>query len=125
MIESILSYVVGPVIASVLTWFLARSKYKVEVTGGEIENKKSELDFYKQLLDDNKERLNELLERNNSLEARLEAQQVEINTLRNQLFSWQTKVCMDLTCAYRKSYVQDEQIENDVVEDQEATEQTD
>lgn len=108
MIESILSYVVGPVVASVLTWFLARSKYKVEVTGGEIENKKSELEFYKALLDDNRERLQELIEKNKALEDRLESQQVEINALRNQLFSWQTKVCMELTCAFRKSYNKEE-----------------
>ena len=93
----------APVLSAIVSWFLARGKYKQEVKKEEIENKQKELDFYKTLIDDQEKRLTIYLERNEALQQKLEAQQQEINMLKNQIFSLSTEICMNLACKYRSS----------------------
>lgn len=92
-----------PLLSAVVSWFLARGKYKQEVKKEEIENKQKELDFYKNLIDDQEKRLKIYLERNEALQQKLESQQKEINDLRTQIFSLSTEICVNLACKYRSS----------------------
>ena len=82
-------------ISSVITWLLARKKYRAEVNSNIIENMQKSLDFYKQLSDDTNSRLLEVLERNNKLED-------QIGDLRRQVFTLMNTVCTNLSCSLRE-----------------------
>ena len=60
LFTAIVPVIVGVVtapISSVITWLLARKKYRAEVNTNIIENMQKSLDFYKQLSDDTNRRL--------------------------------------------------------------------
>ena len=103
MTTQLLIEIGAPLASAIVSWFLARGKYKQEVKKEEIENKQKELDFYKTLIDDQEKRLMLYLEKNEALQQKLEMQQQEINTLKNQIFSLSTEICMNLACKYRST----------------------
>lgn len=94
LIPVIVGVVTAPV-SSVITWALARKKYKAEVNGNIIENMQKSLDFYKQLSDDNSRRLQEALERSDKLED-------QIRDLQRQVFALMNTVCTNLSCSLRE-----------------------
>ena len=89
-------------ISSIITWLLARKKYRAEVNSNVIENMQKSLDFYKQLSDDTNKRLEEVLERNNKLEDRLEVYEDQIRDLQRQVFALMSTVCTNLSCSLRE-----------------------
>lgn len=97
-LSTIIPVIVGVVtapVSSVITWALARKKYKAEVNGNIIENMQKSLDFYKQLSDDNSRRLQEALERSDKLED-------QIRDLQRQVFALMNTVCTNLSCSLRE-----------------------
>lgn len=94
LIPVIVGVVTAPV-SSVITWALARKKYRAEVNGNIIENMQKSLDFYKQLSDDNSRRLQEALERSDKLED-------QIRDLQRQVFALMNTVCTNLSCSLRE-----------------------
>lgn len=98
LFTAIVPVIVGVVtapISSVITWLLARKKYRAEVNTNIIENMQKSLDFYKQLSDDTNRRLQEVLERNDKLED-------QIRDLQRQVFALMSTVCTNLSCSLRE-----------------------
>lgn len=50
------------IITSLVTWFLARRKYNVEVDGNELDNIQKQLDIYKTLVEDTRKQLQLVIE---------------------------------------------------------------
>lgn len=50
------------IMASVVTWLLAKRKYDVEVKGDELDNLRKQLDLYKDLVEDTRKQLNSYIE---------------------------------------------------------------
>lgn len=100
MNDIILNGIVGAVTA-ILTWFLAKRKYDVEVDNNVISGLKEALDIYKQISDDNKERieqnqakLKEVLDENLQLKS-------EITILKTQVELLLRYNCMRANCLKR------------------------
>lgn len=66
-IQNILTTTGTSLLMSLVTWFLTRRKYMVEVKGKEINNMQSSLDFYEDLSDDARQRLHDLVDENKQL----------------------------------------------------------
>lgn len=112
MTEGFLLAIVGilaSVITSVVTFLLTKRKYRVEVHGGEIENKghqiennRKDLAFYIDLVDDNKRKLDELQNENKEFRIENRELQKEIAEIRSVVFSMLQQICTDMMCQNRK-----------------------
>ncbi|HGE5774624.1 hypothetical protein K5L04_09325 [Flavobacterium psychrophilum] len=60
--EKFLYQILTVFFVGLITWFFSRSKQTLELKAKEIENDKSQLDFYKSLLDDAGIRINQCLD---------------------------------------------------------------
>lgn len=90
------------IIAAIVTFFLTRRKYRVEVEGGKIENsghqidnKHNDLDFYIKLVSDNEVRLDDLSQENKDLRK-------EVAEMRSVVFGMLSQICTDMMCQHRK-----------------------
>lgn len=86
------------------SYFFTRKKYNSEVDLNLIDKMQKSLDFYMQLSEDNKKVLQETLEKVERLERRNDVLEEENRELRNQMFSFMSQVCTDLSCSIRQSY---------------------
>lgn len=86
------------------SYFFTRKKYNSEVDLNLIDKMQKSLDFYMQLSEDNKKVLQETLEKVERLERRNDVLEEENRELRNQMFSFMSQVCTDLSCSVRKEY---------------------
>ena len=86
------------------SYFFTRKKYNSEVDLNLIDKMQKSLDFYMQLSEDNKKVLQETLEKVERLEHRNDVLEGENRELRNQMFSFMSQVCTDLSCSVRKEY---------------------
>lgn len=84
----------GGIIASVITWFLAKRKYTTEVDHSYIENLQEGLTTYDEIIKHNKSELEFLMKENEDMRK-------ELSDLRKQLLDLTLNICMDLTCARR------------------------
>ena len=90
-------------------WFFARKKYNSEVDLNLIDKMQKSLDFYMQLSEDNKKVLQETLEKVERLERRNDVLEEENRELRNQMLSFMSQVCTDLSCSIRQAYKESKQ----------------
>lgn len=86
------------------SYFFTRKKYNSEVDLNLIDKMQKSLDFYMQLSEDNKKVLQETLEKVERLERRNDVLEGENRELRNQMFSFMSQVCTDLSCSARQAY---------------------
>lgn len=86
------------------SYFFTRKKYNSEVDLNLIDKMQKSLDFYMQLSEDNKKVLQETLEKVERLERRNDVLEEENRELRNQMFSFMSQVCTDLSCSVRQVY---------------------
>ena len=86
------------------SYFFTRKKYNSEVDLNLIDKMQKSLDFYMQLSEDNKKVLQETLEKVERLERRNDVLEEENRELRNQMFSFMSQVCTDLSCSARQAY---------------------
>ena len=86
------------------SYFFTRKKYNSEVDLNLIDKMQKSLDFYMQLSEDNKKVLQETLEKVERLERRNDVLEEENRELRNQMLSFMSQVCTDLSCSIRQSY---------------------
>ena len=86
------------------SYFFTRKKYNSEVDLNLIDKMQKSLDFYMQLSEDNKKVLQESLEQVERLERRNDVLEEENRELRNQMFSFMSQVCTDLSCSVRQVY---------------------
>ena len=86
------------------SYFFTRKKYNSEVDLNLIDKMQKSLDFYMQLSEDNKKVLQETLEKVERLERRNDVLEEENRELRNQMFSFMSQVCTDLSCSVRQAY---------------------
>ena len=91
------------------SYFFTRKKYNSEVDLNLIDKMQKSLDFYMQLSEDNKKVLQETLEKVERLERRNDVLEEENRELRNQMFSFMSQVCTDLSCSIRQAYKESKQ----------------
>lgn len=72
--------------SSLVTWKLAKKKYKAEVDNTVIENLKKSLDFYEELSNHNKEQLKALTEENKELRKELDDVRKQLQELTTNLY---------------------------------------
>lgn len=116
--------VVSTALSSFFTWFFSKKKYNSEVEGNNIKNMQESLEFYIKLADDYSKRLTEeikshneevkllkqenaelkkeLKEQEKKFDQKIEANQREINLMKNQMLSVYGQVCLNFKCAERK-----------------------
>lgn len=94
------------VIGSWTSWFFARKKYNSEVDLNLIDKMQKSLEFYVQLSEDNKHVLEETLDKVNKLERRNDILEKENRELRNQMLTFMSQVCTELSCSARKNYIE-------------------
>ena len=98
--------VFSTVIGSWTSWFFARRKYNSEVDLNLIDKMQKSLEFYVQLSEDNKHILEETLDKVNKLERRNDILEKENRELRNQMLTFMSQVCTELSCSARKNYIE-------------------
>ena len=98
--------VFSTVIGSWTSWFFARKKYNSEVDLNLIDKMQKSLEFYVQLSEDNKHILEETLDKVNKLERRNDILEKENRELRNQMLTFMSQVCTELSCSARKNYIE-------------------
>lgn len=98
--------VFSTVIGSWTSWFFARKKYNSEVDLNLIDKMQKSLEFYVQLSEDNKHILEETLDKVNKLEKRNDILEKENRELRNQMLTFMSQVCTELSCSARKNYIE-------------------
>lgn len=98
--------VFSTVIGSWTSWFFARRKYNSEVDLNLIDKMQKSLEFYVQLSEDNKHVLEETLDKVNKLERRNDILEKENRELRNQMLTFMSQVCTELSCSARKNYIE-------------------
>ena len=81
--------------SNVVTWFLAKKKYNVEVDASEIDNLRKSMDLYKQIIDDINIKLNSYIKIS-------ESYRLEVYRLRGMVYKLIDKACLDGTCSDRK-----------------------
>lgn len=72
-------------IASIVSFFIAKKKYNVEVDHDEIQNMKESLDFYKQLSESNQKILSEILTKSEELANSNIKLLLEVQNLKSQV----------------------------------------
>lgn len=84
--------VVTTTIGSVVTYLVARKKYKAEVDNNVISNMNDSLEFYKKLSDDTNKRLDDILKKNNELIASNESLGKEVKQLKETVDDLTTRL---------------------------------
>ena len=95
---------IATIVSGWSSYFFTRKKYNSEVDLNLIDKMQKSLDFYMQLSEDNKKVLQETLEKVERLERRNDVLEEENRELRNQMFSFMSQVCTDLSCSVRQAY---------------------
>lgn len=92
-------------ISSIITFFLTKRKYNVEVQGGAIENADKSLDFYVKLVNDMKQHLEDIKAQNQAEFEELKQQNTElkkqVTDLSDEIFSMKKFACYKDTCKRR------------------------
>lgn len=83
------------ILSSLVTWFLARRKYNVEVDGNELNNIQKQLDIYKEIVEDTRKQLNLLIELR-------EGDRKTIHNLQNTVDALYPLACQIKRCNNRK-----------------------
>lgn len=84
----------GGIIASVVSWFLAKKKYAADVDHTVIENLQEALKTYDDIIKHNRNEIEILMKDNEDLRE-------EISDLRKQVLNLTLNICMDLRCDRR------------------------
>lgn len=100
LVSNILIAVVPSTIASVVTFFLSKKKYKTEVEASEIQNLKDALESYKTIIEDNNEKLKSYIELHKN-------QTKEIHNLRLAIQELLKYSCVDTKCRKRQLIPED------------------
>ena len=92
-------------ISSIITFFLTKRKYNVEVEGGAIENADKSLDFYVKLVEDMKKQLTDIKNQSNSEFTEIKKQNEELHlkvtNLSNEINSMKQLACYNEKCKNR------------------------
>ena len=92
-------------ISSIITFFLTKRKYNVEVQGGAIENADKSLDFYVKLVNDMKQHLEDIRAQNQAEFEELKQQNTElkkqVTDLSDEIFSMKKFACYKESCKGR------------------------
>ena len=92
-------------ISSIITFFLTKRKYNVEVQGGAIENADKSLDFYVKLVNDMKQHLEDIKAQNQAEFEELKQQNTElkkqVTDLSDEIFSMKKFACYKELCKGR------------------------
>ena len=93
-------------ISSIITFFLTKRKYNVEVQGGAIENADKSLDFYVKLVNDMKQHLEDIKAQNQAEFEELKQQNTElkkqVTELSNEILSMKQFACYKASCQRRR-----------------------
>ena len=92
-------------ISSIITFFLTKRKYNVEVEGSAIENADKSLDFYVKLVEDMKRQLNDIKTQNQTEFEELKQQNIELKqqvaNLSDEVVSMKKFACYNEHCKKR------------------------
>lgn len=92
-------------ISSIITFFLTKRRYNVEVEGGAIENADKSLDFYVKLVEDMKKQLTDIKTQSKSdfkeIKKQNEELQVKVTHLSNEINSMKKFACYNEKCKDR------------------------
>ena len=97
---------ISTILGSWSSYFFTRKKYNSEVDLNLIDKMQKSLEFYVQLSEDNKHVLEETLDKVNKLERRNDILEKENRELRNQMLTFMSQVCTELSCSARKNYIE-------------------
>lgn len=97
---------ISTIVGSWSSYFFTRKKYNSEVDLNLIDKMQKSLEFYMQLSEDNKHILEETLNKVNKLEERNDILERENRELRNQMLTFMSQVCTELSCSARKNYIE-------------------
>ena len=97
---------ISTILGSWSSYFFTRKKYNSEVDLNLIDKMQKSLEFYVQLSEDNKHILEETLDKVNKLEKRNDILEKENRELRNQMLTFMSQVCTELSCSARKNYIE-------------------
>ena len=97
---------ISTIVGSWSSYFFTRKKYNSEVDLNLIDKMQKSLEFYMQLSEDNKHILEETLNKVNKLEERNDILEKENRELRNQMLTFMSQVCTELSCSARKNYIE-------------------
>jgi predicted RNase H-like nuclease (RuvC/YqgF family) len=70
--ETIITYIIAPLLTSVLAWFLARRKYAAEAKSSEVANFEAYVNANRLMIDDLKHRIEQLTVSNRELREKIE-----------------------------------------------------
>ena len=97
---------ISTILGSWSSYFFTRKKYNSEVDLNLIDKMQKSLEFYVQLSEDNKHILEETMDKVNKLEKRNDILEKENRELRNQMLTFMSQVCTELSCSARKNYIE-------------------
>ena len=97
---------ISTIVGSWSSYFFTRKKYNSEVDLNLIDKMQKSLEFYMQLSEDNKHILEETLTKVNKLEERNDILEKENRELKNQMLTFMSQVCTELSCSARKNYIE-------------------
>lgn len=97
---------ISTIVGSWSSYFFTRKKYNSEVDLNLIDKMQKSLEFYMQLSEDNKHILEETLNKVNKLEERNDILEKENRELKNQMLTFMSQVCTELSCSARKNYIE-------------------
>lgn len=95
----------GGLIATVISWFLAKRKYTTEVDHSYLTNLEKALETYNKIVDRNKSEITFLMEENSELRK-------ELSDLRKQVLDLSLNICMHLKCPKRVREYQVVEVDN-------------
>ena len=97
---------ISTIVGSWSSYFFTRKKYNSEVDLNLIDKMQKSLEFYMQLSEDNKHILEETLNKVNKLEKSNDILEKENRELKNQMLTFMSQVCTELSCSARKNYIE-------------------
>ena len=97
---------ISTIVGSWSSYFFTRKKYNSEVDLNLIDKMQKSLEFYMQLSEDNKHILEETLNKVNKLEKSNDILEKENRELKNQMLTFMSQVCTELSCCARKNYIE-------------------
>lgn len=97
---------ISTIVGSWSSYFFTRKKYNSEVDLNLIDKMQKSLEFYMQLSEDNKHILEETLNKVNKLEKSNDILEKENRELKNQMLTFMSQVCTELSCSARKNYLE-------------------
>lgn len=105
MTDLIITFLSTCGISSIITFFLTKKKYNVEVDGGAIENADRSLDFYVKLVEDMKKQLTDIKAQSNSefteIKKQNEELQLKVTNLSIEINSMKKCACYNEKCTKR------------------------